>query len=116
MTGTSQATIPWHILPFLVQAYHRKQRERLRHGTCVFFRQRGPHVINRIFSGSRCRVIQRVHHPGGVIDRHTCGTIRYGLENLGRALVLVDWDTGRATLVFPDDIELLANEATQASG
>lgn len=71
-------------------------------------------MINRIFSGSRCRVIRHVHHPGGAIDRNTHGTIRYGLENLGRDLVLVDWDTGRATLVFPHDIELLTAEQPEA--
>ena len=72
-------------------------------------------MINRIFSGSRCRVIRHVHYPGGAIDRHTHGTIRYGMENLGRNLVLVDWDTGKATMVFPDDIELLEVEAAQVA-
>jgi hypothetical protein len=43
------------------------------------------------------------------------GTIRYGLENLGRQLVLVDWDMGKATLVFPNEIELLEAELAQAS-
>jgi len=65
-------------------------------------------VINRLFTGSRCRIVRPVAYPGGAIDRHTHGTIRYGLENLGRDLVMVDWDTGKATMVFPADIELLA--------
>ena len=64
-------------------------------------------MIDRMLSGSRCRVVRAVPCPGGAIHRHTHGTIRYGMENLGRELVMVDWDTGRATLVFPDDIELL---------
>jgi len=65
-------------------------------------------VINRIFSGSRCRVIRHVRYPGGAVHRFTLGTIRYGMENLGRELVMVDWDTGQATVVFPRDIELVA--------
>lgn len=65
-------------------------------------------MINRDFTGSRCRIVRPVAYPGGAIVRHTHGTIRYGLENLGRDLVMVDWDTGRATMVFPSDIELLA--------
>ena len=65
-------------------------------------------MINRLFTGSRCRIVRPVAYPGGGIDRHTHGTIRYGLENLGRDLVMVDWDTGKATMVFPADIELLA--------
>lgn len=72
-------------------------------------------MINRIFSGSRCRVIRHVQYPGGVVNRLTHGTIRYGMENLGRDLVLVDWDTGRTTLVFPDDIELIDIERPRAS-
>ena len=70
-------------------------------------------MINRIFSGSRCRVIRQVHYPGGAVHRFTAGTIRYAMENLGRELVMVDWDTGQATVVFPRDIELL--EAEQAA-
>jgi len=68
-------------------------------------------VINRVYSGSRCRVVRAVHHPSGAIDRHTHGTIRYAMENIGRELVLVDWDTGKATMVFPDDIELVESPA-----
>ena len=64
-------------------------------------------MINRIFSGSRCRVIREVHHPSGAVHRSTLGTIRYAMENLGRDLVMVDWDTGQATVVFPNDIEFV---------
>jgi hypothetical protein len=64
-------------------------------------------VINRHLSGRRCRVVRHVHYPSGPVHRFTHGTIRYGMENIGRQLVLVDWDTGKATLVFPDDIELV---------
>jgi hypothetical protein len=67
-------------------------------------------VINRIFSGTRCRVIRQVHYPGGAVHRFTLGTIRYAMDNLGRELVMVDWDTGQATVVFPKDIELVATE------
>ena len=45
-------------------------------------------MINRIFTGSRCKNVRPIAHPGGAIDRHTTGTIRYGLENLGRDLVI----------------------------
>ena len=75
----------------------------------------GTHVINRIFSGGRCQVIRHVQYPGGVVDRLTHGTIRYGLENLGRELVLVDWDTGRTSMVFPEDIVLVHGESSAAA-
>ena len=72
-------------------------------------------MIDRIFAGSRCRILRHVPYPGGSIQRHSLGTIRYGLENLGRQLVLVDWDMGKATLVFPNEIELVEAELAQAS-
>lgn len=72
-------------------------------------------MINRLFTGSRCKNVRPITHPGGAIDRHTCGTIRYGLENLGRDLMMVDWDTGRASMVFPSDIVILA-PATAVTG
>ena len=65
-------------------------------------------MISRTFSGSRCRIIRAVPCPGGSIARNTHGTVRYAMHNLGRDLVLVDWDTGKSTLVFPDDIEMMA--------
>ena len=72
-------------------------------------------MINRLFTGSHCKNVRPLAHPGGAIDRHTHGTIRYGMENLGRDLVMVDWDTGKATMVFPSDIELLASVVDAAS-
>lgn len=68
-------------------------------------------MIDRNCSGTRCRIVRQLPHPTGPIARDSLGTIRYGLENLGRQLVLVDWDTGKASMVFPDDIEICA-EAT----
>lgn len=65
-------------------------------------------MLNRLFTGSRCMNVRPIAHPAGAIDRHTSGTIRYGLENLGRDLVMVDWDTGKASMVFPSDIEIFA--------
>jgi hypothetical protein len=78
-------------------------------------RQEERTVINRLFTGSRCKNVRPIAHPAGAIDRHTQGTIRYGLENLGRDLMLVDWDTGKASMVFPSDIELLVPAQASAS-
>ena len=35
------------------------------------------------------------------------GKIRYVSENLGRFLVLVDWDKGGSSVLFPEEIEVL---------
>jgi hypothetical protein len=82
-----------------------------RHALCCSPGQEDRTVINRIFTGSRCKNVRPIAHPGGAIDRHTLGTIRYGLENLGRDLMMVDWDTGKASMVFPSDIEIFTPPA-----
>ena len=28
------------------------------------------------------------------------------MENVGRTLLVIDWDDGKATLVFPSDVEI----------
>jgi len=32
------------------------------------------------------------------------------MQNLGRTLLMVDWENGSATLVFPTDVELVPAE------
>ena len=36
--------------------------------------------------------------------RGSYGTVLYAMENLGRRLMLVQWDTGMTVPVFPDEI------------
>jgi hypothetical protein len=43
----------------------------------------------------------------GFVDRFSEGRIRYVSENLGRVLLVVDWDRGGSTVVFPDEVSLL---------
>ncbi len=47
-------------------------------------------------------------HPRSPVARHLEGRVRYGLENLGRTLLMVDWDDGKSSLVFPTDVEMVA--------
>jgi len=39
------------------------------------------------------------------------GTVLYTMENLGRRLVLVHWDTGITVPVFPDEIALESQDS-----
>lgn len=64
-------------------------------------------MIDRVIAGRRCRALRTVPHPRAPVVRHCEGRVRYGLENLGRTLLMVDWDDGKATLVFPTDVELV---------
>ena len=58
-------------------------------------------------AGKRCRINRWVDAPIGRIAPLSEGKIRYVSENLGRLLVLVDWDRGGSSVLFPDEIELL---------
>ncbi|MGH7897548.1 MAG: hypothetical protein ACREQQ_06325 [Candidatus Binatia bacterium] len=58
-------------------------------------------------AGKRCRTTGPVVAPSGRIERFSEGRIRYVAENLGRFLVLVDWDAGGSSVLFPDEVELL---------
>lgn len=64
-------------------------------------------MIDRLLSGQRCRALKTLPHPRSPILRHREGSVRYGMENVGRTLLMVDWDDGMATLVFPTDIEIV---------
>jgi hypothetical protein len=65
-------------------------------------------MIDRVMAGRRCRALRTVPHPVSPVVRHREGRVRYGLENLGRTLLMVDWDDGKATMVFPSDVELVS--------
>ena len=69
-------------------------------------------MIDRARAGMRCRTSLLVRTVEGDLPREARGTIRYETENLGRNLVMVDWDLGFTVPVFPYEIEVLpANEA-----
>lgn len=72
-------------------------------------------AIENVMTGRRCRAVRTVPHPTAPVTRHLEGRVRYGMENLGRTLLMVDWDNGRATLVFPSDVELVATSSATAT-
>jgi len=69
-------------------------------------------VMDRTLCGKRCRTVRTVAHHRGRLPRETAGTIRYALENIGRTLVFVDFDSGPSLMVLPDDISLEGPEKT----
>lgn len=64
-------------------------------------------MTNEELAGKRCRVTKFLTSASGQIDRFSEGRIRYAMENLGRLLVLVEWDKGGSTMLFPDEVEVL---------
>ena len=69
-------------------------------------------VMDRTLCGKRCHTVRTVAHHRGRLPRETPGTIRYALENIGRTLVFVDFDSGASLMVLPDDISLEGPETT----
>jgi hypothetical protein len=54
----------------------------------------------------RCLAKHNIRGHQGVISADTWGTIEGEIENLGRHLIAVKWDTGLQMYVFPDEIEI----------
>lgn len=63
-------------------------------------------MINRAYTGFRCATRQLVRTVEGNLPRGSQGTLVYEMENLGRRLILVNWDNGFSVPVFPHEIEV----------
>ena len=64
-------------------------------------------MTSTALAGKRCRTCTGVNGPAGRLEPMSEGKIRYVSENLGRLLVVVDWDKGGSSVVFPEEVELL---------
>jgi hypothetical protein len=64
-------------------------------------------MTSTTLAGKRCRSNRWVNGPAGRIEPLSEGRIRYVAENLGRLIVLVDWDRGGSSVLFPHEVELL---------
>jgi hypothetical protein len=63
-------------------------------------------MINLSKSGVRCRATREIRTHEGLIRRFTEGTIEAVIDNLGRQLINVEWDSGITTYVFFNEIEI----------
>jgi hypothetical protein len=66
----------------------------------------GKVMIDRTHVGFRCNVRHPLRTVKGNLPRGSEGTVVYELENLGRQLILVNWDCGISVPVFPDEVDL----------
>jgi hypothetical protein len=64
-------------------------------------------MINLNQNGMRCRTTKEIRTHEGLIRRFTEGTIQGVIDNLGRQLINVDWDSGITTYVFLNEIEII---------
>jgi|APFre7841882590_1041340.scaffolds.fasta_scaffold404247_1 hypothetical protein len=55
-------------------------------------------------TGKRCHAARRIVHHKGIVDRDTPGTVRCAMENIGRTLFEVEFDSGQSLTVLADYI------------
>ncbi len=67
-------------------------------------------MIDTSLTGRRCRTTKEIRSHQGLTRRFTEGTIQYDLENIGRHLLSVEWDSGVTDYVYPFEIEILDEE------
>jgi hypothetical protein len=63
-------------------------------------------MIDRTHTGIRCSTRFPLRTIKGNLPRGSQGTVEYAMDNLGRCLILVNWDTGFSVPVFPNEIDL----------
>jgi hypothetical protein len=71
-------------------------------------------MIDRTHVGLRCHTLHLLRTVKGDLPRGSEGTVAYEMDNLGRHLILVNWDKGFSVPVFPDEIVLDAAQSAAA--
>ena len=64
-------------------------------------------MIDKTKSGIRCQAKGMLYSHSAMVQSGEQGTINYEVENLGRRMVLVQWDNGSSMFAFPDEIEII---------
>ena len=64
-------------------------------------------MIDLSSKGIRSRAAREIRTNWGMVTTSTGGTIQYEIENVGRYLILVDWDNGLSLNVSPSEIEII---------
>jgi hypothetical protein len=67
-------------------------------------------MIDTSKKGLRCRAKITVRAHEARIEPESQGTIVHEIENLGRRMILVQWDDDSSLYVFPEEIELVSQE------
>ena len=72
-------------------------------------------MINMSQNGVRYRATRPIRTHEGLIRRFTEGTIQGVIDNLGRQLINVEWDSGITTYAFFNEIEITDGVETSAA-
>ena len=71
-------------------------------------------MIDHTHTGVRCHTRRLLRTVQGPLPRESLGTVVYEMDNLGRHLIMVSWDSGITVPVFPDEIELQSQQLRSA--
>jgi hypothetical protein len=63
-------------------------------------------MIDMKRTGMRCAAKKMIRSHEVTIQPANQGTIIYEVENLGRRLILVQWDGNSSTYAFPDEVDI----------
>lgn len=66
--------------------------------------------MDKKHTGTRCRSKKLISSFAATIKPEAEGIIDFEIDNLGRRLFSVRWDTGSEVYVFPDEIEIVADD------
>jgi hypothetical protein len=67
-------------------------------------------MLDTSLTGTRCRATKEIRSHQGLVRRYSEGIIQYNMDNLGRHLISVQWDSGVIDYVYPAEIEILCQE------
>jgi len=68
-------------------------------------------MIDPTLTRTRCRATREIRTSQGLIRCSTEGVIQCEMDNLGRHLILVRWDSGVTDYAYPSEIEIIGEEA-----
>ena len=68
-------------------------------------------MIDAISTRIRCRATREIRTSQGLIRCSTEGVIQCQMDNLGRHLIQVQWDSGVTDYAYLSEIEILGQEA-----
>jgi hypothetical protein len=68
-------------------------------------------MIDATLTRMRCRATREIRTSQGLIRCSTEGVIQCEMDNLGRHLIQVQWDSGVTDYACPSEIEILGQEA-----
>jgi hypothetical protein len=67
-------------------------------------------MVDRTPTGMRCETLHMMRTVKGDLPRGSQGKVLNEIENLGRHLIVVQWDAGMTIPVFPDEVRVPVEE------